>query len=135
MLQRAANDLRPRFPSFFVTLHKGAFWYYLEESAKPAEVRSDYAYPLTFMSSRELRRSCLRILYYKNRIAVEFFHSLTDGRGGTLFAANLAARYLELKYGLAVPRGGKTSAACPPATPSSGISSPSIGRRSSTSAA
>ena len=106
VLSRAANDLRPRFPSFFVTLHKGVFWYYLEESAKPAEVREDYAYPLTFMSSRELRRSCLRILYYKNRIAVEFFHSLTDGRGGTLFAANLAARYLELKYGLSVPRGG-----------------------------
>ncbi len=106
VLQRAANDLRARFPSFFVTLHRGAFWYYLEESPKPAEVRGDYAYPLTFMSTRELRRSCLRILYYKNRIAVEFFHSLTDGRGGTLFAANLAARYLELKYGLDIPRGG-----------------------------
>lgn len=106
LLRRAANDLRPRFPSFFVTLHRGAFWYYLEESAKPAEVRGDYAYPLTFMSTRELRRSCLRILYYKNRIAVEFFHSLTDGRGGTVFAANLAARYLELKYGLDVPKEG-----------------------------
>ena len=82
ILQRAADDLRPRFPSFFVSLHKGVFWYYLEETSHGVQVRGDYAYPLTFMSSRELRRSCLRVLYYKNRIAVEFFHALTDGHGG-----------------------------------------------------
>lgn len=106
ILQRAADDMRLRFPSFFVTLRKGVFWYYLEESGQAVEVQGDYAYPLTFMSSRELRRNCLRILYYKNRIAVEFFHSLTDGRGGSLFAANLTAHYLELKYGISVPREG-----------------------------
>ena len=106
ILQRAADDMRLRFPSFFVTLRKGVFWYYLEERGQAVEVQGDYAYPLTFMSSRELRRSCLRILCYKNRIAVEFFHSLTDGRGGCLFAANLVARYLELKYALHIPREG-----------------------------
>ncbi|MDO4845801.1 MAG: hypothetical protein Q3977_04225, partial [Oscillospiraceae bacterium] len=94
-LQLAVNDLAPRFPSFYVTLHKGLFWYYLEQSEKPLEVRGDYAYPLTFMSSHELRKSCLRVLYYKNRIAVEFFHALTDGHGGSVYLANLAARYLE----------------------------------------
>ena len=106
LLQRASDDLRRRFPSYFVALRKGAFWYYLEESRQPVRVRQDYAYPLTFMSSRELKRNCLRVLYYKNRIAVEFFHSLTDGHGGSVFLANLTARYLELKHGLAIPREG-----------------------------
>ncbi len=106
LLQRATDDMRRRFPSFFVTLRKGFFWYYLEESGLPVTVQSDYAYPLTFMSSRELRRNCLRVLYYKNRIAVEFFHSLTDGHGGSTFLCNLTARYLELKYGLELPREG-----------------------------
>ena len=106
VLQRAADDLRPRFPSFFVTLRRGFFWYYLEESRRPVAVRQDYAYPLAFMSRRELKRNCMRILYYKDRIAVEFFHSLTDGRGGSVFLINLLARYLELKHGLAVPRDG-----------------------------
>ena len=106
LLRRAADDLRPRFPSFFVTLRKGFFWYYLEESGQPVRVQDDYAYPLTFMSRRELRRSCLRILCYKNRIAVEFFHSLTDGYGGSVFLCNLTARYLELKYGLDIPHEG-----------------------------
>ena len=106
ILQRAADELRRRFPSFFVTLHKGFFWYYLEESEQPVSVRSDFAYPLTFMSSRELRRNCMRILYYRDRIAVEFFHSLSDGRGGTVFLCNLVARYLELKHGIRIPREG-----------------------------
>ena len=104
VLQQATDDLRKRFPSYFVTLRRGMFWYYLEESAAPVLVREDYAYPLTFMSSRELKRNCLRVLYYRNRIAVEFFHSLTDGRGGSVFLANLVARYLELKHGIAIPR-------------------------------
>ena len=106
ILQRAADELRRRFPSFFVTLHKGFFWYYLEESEQPVSVRSDFAYPLTFMSSRELRRNCMRILYYRDRIAVEFFHSLSDGRGGSVFLCNLVARYLELKHGIRIPREG-----------------------------
>ena len=89
ILQQAVSDLRRHFPNFFVTLRKGFFWYYLEESPEPVSVRGDYAYPLTFMGSRELKRNCLRVLYYKNRIACEFFHSLTDGHGGSIFLAGL----------------------------------------------
>ncbi len=106
VLQRAVDDMRHHFPSFFVTLRKGFFWYYLEQSDLPVKVREDYAYPLTFMSRRELLQNCLRVLYYKNRIAVECFHSVTDGRGGSVFLCNLAARYLEMKYGISVPKEG-----------------------------
>ena len=104
ILQQATDDLRKRFPSYFVTLRRGVFWYYLEESAAPVQVREDYAYPLVFMSGAELKHNCLRVLYYRKRIAVEFSHSLTDGRGGSVFLANLVARYLELKYGVEIPR-------------------------------
>lgn len=106
ILQRAVNDMRRRFPSFFVTLRKGFFWYYLEESDQPVKVQRDYAYPLTFMSGAELRRNCLRVLWYNDRVAVECFHSVTDGRGGSVFLCNLVARYLELKHALDIPAGG-----------------------------
>ena len=106
ILQRAVNALRPRFPSYYVTLHKGAFWYYLEENEQQVSVQNDYAYPLTFMSGRELRHNCLRVLVYKNRIAAEFFHSLTDGRGGSIYLCNLIACYLEMKEGISIPREG-----------------------------
>ena len=105
VLQHAVDDMRGRFPSFFVTLHKGFFWCYLEESSRKVEVQQDYAYPLTFMSSRELKTNCLRVLYYKDRIAAEFFHSLSDGRGGSVFLCNLVARYLELKKDISIPKG------------------------------
>ena len=106
LLRLAAEDLTTRFPSFFVTLRKGFFWYYLEENKNSIEVREDYAYPLTFMSRRELRKSCIRILYYRNRIAVEFFHAVTDGTGGSIFIGNLAAAYIRRKYGTAIPTAG-----------------------------
>ena len=103
VLQQAVADLMPRFPSLFVRLRAGAFWYYLEQIKEPPRVRQDYAYPLTHMDSKSLRACCLRVLYYKKRIAVEFFHSLTDGTGGLIFIKTLTARYLERKYGLSIP--------------------------------
>ena len=106
MLQRALDDMRGRFPSFFVALRRGFFWCCLEKSRRKLTVRPDFAYPLAFMSRRELKNNCVRVLYYKNRIAAEFFHSVTDGRGGSVFLCNLAARYIELKYGVKIPRGG-----------------------------
>lgn len=106
ILQLAVDDLRPRFPSFYAALRRGAFWYYLEESSERVLVQPDYAYPLTLMSGKEMRKNCLRVLYHQNRIAVEFFHVLTDGRGGTVFLSSLIARYLELKYRIKIPEEG-----------------------------
>ena len=103
VLQQAANDLKPRFPSLYVRLRTGIFWYYLEEIKKPLTVGQDFAYPLTHMGAKELHTCCLRILYYRNRIAVEFFHALTDGAGGMTYLKTLAARYIALKYGINIP--------------------------------
>ncbi|MBR1758129.1 MAG: hypothetical protein IJ744_05295 [Lachnospiraceae bacterium] len=105
VLQEAIRDLKSRFPSFYVSLHKGFFWYYLEESKEDVRVQKDFAYPLTFMSRKELHENCLRVFYYKNRMAVEVFHSVSDGRGGVIFLANLVARYIERKYGVEIPKG------------------------------
>lgn len=100
ILQQAVNDLMPRFPSMYVSLHRGAFWYYLQKLEQPPQVRSDGACPLIHMTRQEVRRCCLRVLYYENRIAVECFHVLTDGTGGMVYLKSLTARYLTLKYGI-----------------------------------
>ena len=105
-LQQAVDDTQGRFPSFFVRLKRGFFWYYLEEIEQTPRVREDYAYPLTYMSRKELRTNCMRVLYYRNRIAVECFHSITDGRGAVTYLCNLTARYLELEKGCRIPTGG-----------------------------
>ena len=103
ILQEAAEDLQPRFPSLYVRLRAGVFWFYLEDIRAPLQVRKDFAYPLTYMSKEEQKTCCLRILYYKNRIAVEFFHALTDGNGAAVFLRTLVARYVELRYNVKIP--------------------------------
>ncbi len=103
ILSRAAADLKPRFPTVFVRLKSGFFWYYLETVREAPKAEQDYAYPLTHMPRKQLKTCCVRILYYENRIAVELFHSVTDGTGGMAFLQNLTARYLELRYGAEIP--------------------------------
>ena len=106
VLSRAAADLLPRFPTMFVRLRTGFFWYYLETVREAPKAEEDYAWPLTPMTRRQLKKCCIRILYYKNRIAVEFFHSVTDGSGGMVFLQNLTARYLTLQEGIRIPAEG-----------------------------
>ena len=102
-LSLAVQDIRERFPTFFVRLRTGLFWYYLEEVTGDIPIREEYAYPLTPMSRKDLRRSCIRILYHGSRIAVEIFHAVTDGTGGMLFLKNLAAAYLRRKECCEIP--------------------------------
>lgn len=99
VLQAAVREVAPRFPSMLVSLHRGLFWYYLEQVKELPAVRLDGACPLIHMTSRELRTCALRVLYYDNRIAVEFFHAITDGNGGLVFLKTLTAAYVTLSSG------------------------------------
>lgn len=103
VLSSALLIVAKRFPTIASRLRKGAFWYYLQEIDSPPEIMEEYSYPLTFMSRKEMRKCAFRVIVYKNRIAVEFFHSLTDGTGALVFLKNLAAEYLEQKYNIKVP--------------------------------
>ncbi len=100
-LSRAVMRAAKRFPSICVRLGKGLFWYYLEESERAPKIRKEMCQPLLPMKKREMSRLALRVLYYENRIAVEFFHALTDGSGAMVFLKTLAAIYLEERYGVA----------------------------------
>lgn len=103
LLQQAVDALLPRFPSMYVSLHRGLFWYYLQKLKRAPRVRQDGACPLIHMTGKELRECCLRVLYYENRIAVECFHALTDGSGGMVFLKTLTAQYLSLRHGIFIP--------------------------------
>lgn len=105
MLQKAVDMLMPRFPSVYVCLHRGVFWYYLQKLTRPPKVQPEGACPLIHMTGRELRQCCFRVLYYENRIAVECFHAVTDGGGGMVFLKTLTAAYLSLVHGIAIPAG------------------------------
>ncbi len=106
ILRDAEIRLKNRFPTFFMKLRKGIFWYYLEQTERHPKVREDDSYPCTPMVIDKNRGFSFRVRYYGNRIAAEFFHVLTDGTGGLTFLKTLVAEYLTLKYGIDIPRGG-----------------------------
>jgi NRPS condensation-like uncharacterized protein len=55
------------------------------------------------MTRDELRRCAFRVIVHDCRIAVELFHSLTDGTGGMIFLKTLLAEYVQQRYGVDVP--------------------------------
>lgn len=103
VLKSALDITVRRFPSIAARLRKGVFWYYLQQVGDTPEIREEYSFPLTYMSKEEMRSCAFRVIAYRSRIAVEFFHSLTDGTGALIFLKNLTAEYLEQKYGVNIP--------------------------------
>ena len=103
VLARALKRVAPRFPSVVVRLRRGLFWHYLEELPAPPAVQPDTWQPLRGMTGADVRRCAIRVLYYRDRMAVEFFHAVTDGTGGMVFAKTLAAEYVRERYGVRVP--------------------------------
>lgn len=103
VLQDALDVTVRRFPSISVRLRRGAFWYYLQQIPKAPEIRNESSHPLVRMSREEIRRCAFRVIVHKRRIAVEFFHALTDGTGAMIFLKSLVAEYLQQKYGVVIP--------------------------------
>lgn len=103
ILQSALDVTARRFPSINARLRRGMFWYYLEQMPHAPALTKESSHPLTPMSRSQIRKCAYRVIAYENRIAVEFFHSLTDGTGGMIFLKTLLAEYLTQRYGIAVP--------------------------------
>ena len=103
ILQSALDVTVRRFPSIAARLRRGLFWYYLEQVPKAPAILEERSCPVQAMPRRELRECALRVIVYDRRIAVEFFHSLTDGTGGLTFLKALLAEYIRQRYGRITP--------------------------------
>lgn len=103
VLQNALEVTVKRFPSIAARLRKGAFWYYLQQVEAAPPICEEHSYPLVFMDREEMRRCAFRVIAYQDRIAVEYFHSLTDGNGALIFLKSLTAEYLEQKHRIVIP--------------------------------
>ena len=103
VLQSALDVTARRFPSIAARLRRGVFWYYLQQLSEVPTVREENSYPLARMSKEEVRQCAFRVIVCKKRIALEMFHSLTDGNGALVFLKTLVAEYLQQKYGISIP--------------------------------
>ena len=97
VLQKAVDNALPRFPAFKVALRKGLFWRYLEPNDRPGPfVQPDIVNPCMPIRARSKDRYLIRIYYYDNQIALEMFHSLSDGNGALYLLETITAEYLRL---------------------------------------
>lgn len=102
VLQTALDVTVCRFPSISVRLRRGVFWYYLQQLSRAPEIKEEEAHPLVEMTKEETRKCAFRVIVYRHRIAVELFHSLTDGNGALIFLKSLIAEYLQQKYNVQI---------------------------------
>ncbi|MBQ3962066.1 MAG: hypothetical protein II678_00780, partial [Erysipelotrichaceae bacterium] len=103
LLQLALDFTIKRFPTFSAIIKNGFFWHYLESVNTVYLVEEEKDIPCKPISIVLRSYRSFRVLYYRKRISVEFFHVLTDGSGGMVFLKTLLAEYLRLK-GKAIPK-------------------------------
>lgn len=96
LLQIALHFTIKRFPSFATTLKKGIFWHYLDSSKRRFYIECENNLPCTPINVSKTHSQAFRVLYFENRISVEYFHVLTDGTGGMAFLKALVLEYLRL---------------------------------------
>ena len=96
LMQMALTYTMRRFPSMATGIKCGFFWHYLDSTMRRWAVRPETKLPCAVMKVGAVRSPSLRVVYYENRISVEFFHILTDGTGGSIFLRTLVKTYLEL---------------------------------------
>ncbi len=103
-LKEAVERTVRRFPWMALRIRRGLFWFYFEHMDGVPDLQSDVANPCVRMKFSDNKRFLFRVRYFDKHIAVEIFHSLTDGGGGLCFFKTLVAEYLTLREGLVIPR-------------------------------
>lgn len=96
LLQMALNFTVQRFPAYTATLKKGVFWHYLDATTRRYSAEPERTIPCQPIKISRSGAQSFRVLYYENRISVEFFHVLCDALGGMRFLTALVSEYLRL---------------------------------------
>ena len=98
LLQMALTYTMRRFPAFATSIKCGFFWHYLDSVMRRWPVKPESELPCAVMKVGAVRSPSLRVVYYQNRISVEFFHILTDGSGGSIFLRLLVEKRRRIWY-------------------------------------
>ncbi len=102
ILQEAIDRITPRFPTIIAGVKNGIF----RHKVIPAETSPKAEYEdecLRTMTKKEIKNCAVRFFYKENRIIAEFFHSMTDGYGGTVLMNTLIGEYFHIKYDMHIP--------------------------------
>lgn len=98
IVKDAVNKTLESFTSFKVCLKRGFFWYYLEENTKEIIIDEEKNYPCKYIDKNTNNGYLFKVTYYKNKINVDTFHSLTDGSSSIEFIKAIAYNYIDLAH-------------------------------------
>lgn len=98
VLEEAVNEVLEKYQSFKVRMRAGFFWYYLEYNTKAPIIEEEQDYPCKYIDARQNNNYLFKVTYFKNKVNIDIFHSLTDGNSGTIFFKEIIYTYLELMY-------------------------------------
>ncbi len=93
-VKKALSDIRKRFPTYFVKLVKRGQVYLLEEADSDNLVFEEG--PQIFKDFDPEKEIPFRVLFFKNRLALEAYHILSDATGGLIFFKTLLGQYYHL---------------------------------------
>ena len=96
ILQKAVYKALIKYRKFDVRMKKGLFWYYLEKNPAKPTVSKEITYPCRYIEPKYNDDYLFKVTYYRNKINIDIFHSLTDGNGGLIFFNEIVYSYLEL---------------------------------------
>ena len=95
ILQQTLETVLTRFPSFKVKIKSGIFWYYLDNNTSDFVVTEEQANIFDYDLIKQKSGYLFNVSYYKNKIALTMFHSLTDGTGAMEFLKTILYQYLK----------------------------------------
>lgn len=95
ILQQTLETVLIRFPSFKVKIKSGIFWYYLDNNPNDFVVTEEQSNIFDFDLIKQKNGYLFNVSYYKNKISLTMFHSLTDGTGAMEFLKTIVYQYLK----------------------------------------
>ena len=96
ILQMALTYTIRRFPYFATTIKCGFFWHYIDSAMRRYAARPETKPPCAPIRLNAISSPTFRVVWFGNRVSVEFFHVLTDGTGAAIFLRTLLREYLRL---------------------------------------
>ena len=96
VLQQAINDIKSRFPMFFVKMRVGAFWYYYEQNERKFILKEETPFIGSFKNRNKNNGYLIEMFYYQNRFSIEVFHAVSDAYGTLQLLKSILFRYFQL---------------------------------------
>lgn len=97
ILENAVNKNLNRFQVFKTQLKSGLFWNYFAENKKPFKVEPENPIFCEHFKFNKNNGYMFKVYYFKNKISLETFHSLSDGAGALEFLKSIVYTYIEMQ--------------------------------------